>query len=91
MKYCASTKEVQPFFLLVNTSTVTMARVSDDAPVSDQGCHISISLEGPDLMTVHPPGSVFCRCNDLGMDFCWGWSWQFFRDFGGAQKYTLTG
>ncbi len=37
------------FFLLVNTSTVTMAQVSDDAPVSDQGCHISISSKGPDL------------------------------------------
>ena len=37
------------FFMLVNTSTVTMVRVSNDAPVSDQGCHISISLEGPDL------------------------------------------
>ncbi len=40
-------------------------------------------------MTVHSPGLVFCRSNDLGMDFCWGWFCQFFRDFGGAQKYTL--
>jgi hypothetical protein len=37
------------FFLLVNTCTVTMVQVSDDAPVSDQGCQISISPEGPDL------------------------------------------
>ncbi len=40
-------------------------------------------------MTVHSPGSVYCRSNDLRMDFCRGWFWQFFRDFGGAQKYTL--
>jgi hypothetical protein len=40
-------------------------------------------------MTVHSPGSVFCRSNDLGMDFCWVQFRQFFRDFGGAQKYTL--
>ncbi len=40
-------------------------------------------------MSVHSPGLVFCRSNDLGMDFCWGLFWQFFRDFGGAQKYTL--
>ncbi len=36
-------------FLLVNTSTVTLARVSDDAPVSNPECHISISPKGPDL------------------------------------------
>ncbi len=40
-------------------------------------------------MTVHSPGLVYCRSNDLGMDFCWGRFWQFFCDFGGAQKYTL--
>ncbi len=42
-------KRGSKFCFLVNTYTVTMARVSDDAAVSDQGCHISISLEGPDL------------------------------------------
>jgi hypothetical protein len=37
------------FFLIVNTYTVIMARVTDDAAVSEWGCGISISLEGPVL------------------------------------------
>jgi hypothetical protein len=40
----------------VSRTTVNMMRVSNDASVSDQGCHISIKSEGPYL-------------NDCGL--CW--------------------
>ena len=33
----------------VSCTTVNMVRVSNDAPVFDQGCHISIKSKGPCL------------------------------------------